>query len=157
MFLVYFHYSSVEKIQKTKSNIVTKSDDEHLFRLAMLEQPKENEYLVFNEIVPLTIDLFWIKFLSDKAEYSFPEFFKNEGHTVLDVDKWQNGEQKSKTSKYKKRTLTLKIKVKGVPFINSSLCLIRYHAKIAPLKITMIEQMVTPDVPLGKCELIPIF
>lgn len=58
-------------------------------KLASQSKPMSNEYEVFAVTIPISIGIFWKRFLANDAKYSCFQFFSDEGHKDLDLDKWE--------------------------------------------------------------------
>lgn len=136
--------------ENLNSAILKETKIGELNELALKEKAQEGENLVFYEIFPVPIDIYWSKLLSNHAIYSDATFYTEESHKSIDLTKWEEVGGSSQGHSILKRNLSMKIKVKGVPFISSSLCILNYTVHKYPKKIKMDVEMITPNVPYGK-------
>jgi len=81
-----------------------------------------------------TPDVFFEKFFSDKAEFSFLDFFTLQGHSNITFTEWKDIEEvpdpnkiepsqsmdSIKANKVRVREANMVVKVKGVPFLSET-------------------------------------
>jgi hypothetical protein len=65
------------------------TDNEAILKLAYLQKPKADETETFFILLPIPIGVFWRRFLADNSIYSCREFYAEEGHSEIDMEKWE--------------------------------------------------------------------
>jgi hypothetical protein len=73
----------------SESGTFENTDGDTITRLASLQKPRLTETETFLIYLPIPIGVFWRKFLADNAEYSCREFYTEEGHKEMDLEKWE--------------------------------------------------------------------
>jgi len=115
-------------------------------KLSNFVKPKEEETEIFNAIFPISIGVFWKRFLANNAEYSCKDFYTDEGHKDIKISDWEPDYKKGMTvncdnilggtkehldtsidsildPKVRKilRSIFMTIKVKGIPLHSKTL------------------------------------
>jgi hypothetical protein len=137
------HFLRSDAISRSTEEKLDEISEETIKALSNAEKPQTGEFEIYQSIFPISIGIFWDRFLSDNASFSDLTFYASEGHQDIRMGSWQpdlkNGKQirviiggeakdvdqnmdniLDKKSRILTRTLTMKIKVKGLPFVAST-------------------------------------
>jgi len=72
--------------------------DADIENLSEMHQPLPGEFQTFERIFLIPIGVFWNNFLSDKASYSCLDFYTDECHKDIELDKWEANTEHGRNS-----------------------------------------------------------
>ncbi|CAI2360550.1 unnamed protein product [Moneuplotes crassus] len=136
--------------------------DKDIAKLGSFIKPRHGEKEILSAIFPIPLGIFWRRFLSDHAEYSWKDFYTEEGHKDIEASHWEpdskNGGQKTDNDSTIDQILETKnravfrsilMELKSSSYGSKGLCILKYSCIKRPTKIELCIKMQIPSAPNG--------